>query len=211
MSKYKCVIFDCDGVLVDSEPIGNGVMVDMANELGANINLDYAMLHFKGNALEHCFGHINDIVENEIPKNFESEYRRRSYMRFKKEIKPIEGINEVLYKLKTPFCVASSGPQNKIELNLRLTGLLPLFEGKIFSCYSINKWKPDPAVFQWAAETMGFLNHECVIIEDSKFGVEAAKRGGFDVFGFTAHDYRNELVNADKTFKNMNELLGLLL
>ena len=126
-------------------------------------------------------------------------------------MQPVKGIKEVLINLELPFCVASSGPENKIRLNLELSGLLPYFENKIFSCYTIEKWKPDPAVFLWAAETMGFAPEECLIIEDSLSGVYAAKNGGFDVFGFTAHDYNNELeAHATKTFNSMSSLLKII-
>lgn len=211
MSKYKCVIFDCDGVLVDSEPIGNQVMVDMANEHGASIDLDYAYQHFKGNSLKKCMAHISGLIDKDLSSNFESEYRERSFEAFKKEIRPVEGVTDVIKNLKQPFCVASSGPENKIRLNLELTGLLPYFEGRIFSCYAINKWKPDPAVFLWATETMGFQPKDCVVIEDSPIGVKAAISGGFDVFGFTAHDYRKELkAIATETFDSMEKFPELL-
>jgi len=82
MSKYKCIIFDCDGVLVDSESLGNQVMVDMANELKANINLDYAYRNFKGNSLKNCILQISELIDAEMPSNFESEYRRRSFEKF---------------------------------------------------------------------------------------------------------------------------------
>lgn len=211
MSKYKCVIFDCDGVLVDSEPIGNQVMVDMANEFGANINLDYAYKNFKGNSIQNCVAQISNLVDADVSSNFIDEYRKRSYERFKNEIKPIKGVKNVIDNLDLPFCVASSGPETKIKLNLELTGLLPYFKSNIFSCYTIKKWKPDPAVFLWAAETMGFNPEECVVIEDSPIGVEAGINGGFDVFGFTAHDYKNELVKKTNTvFNNMDCLLNLV-
>jgi HAD superfamily hydrolase (TIGR01509 family) len=211
MPKYKCIIFDCDGVLVDSEPIGNQVMVDMANELGAEITLDYAYQHFKGNSFTNCAKHIADLIAVEMPSDFESEYRKRSFEKFTNEIKPIDGVLELVKNLSIPFCVASSGPERKIRLNLDLTGLLPYFESRIFSCYTIEKWKPNPAVFLWAAKTMGFQPSECLVIEDSLIGIRAAKAGGFDVFGFTAHDYRNELGSlATKTFGKMSELPELL-
>ncbi len=211
MSKYKCIIFDCDGVLVDSEVISNTVMVEMANELGADIDLDYALRHFKGNSLENCFNQIKQLAKQEAPDNFQTEYRRRSYEAFKTDIQPIDGVKEVIENLKIDFCVASSGPVNKIELNLELTGLLPHFKGKIFSCYTIKKWKPDPAVFQWAANTMGYKAKECLVIEDSIIGVNAAINGGFDVYGYTARDYNKELqTKANKVFYSMKQLLDLL-
>lgn len=211
MSKYKCVIFDCDGVLVDSESIGNQVLVDMANDYGANIDLAYAMKHFKGSFLENCKKKISELINTELPDNFEDLYRTLSYEAFKKSVKPIEGIKDVLEKINLPFCVASSGPEYKINLNLKLTGLLPYFENNIFSCYTINKWKPDPAVFLWAAKTMGFKPEECLVIEDSISGVKAALAGGFDVFGYTEHDYNDELkAEATKTFNSMDKLLEMI-
>jgi len=208
MYKYKCIIFDCDGVLVDSEPIGNQVLVDMVNEYGANIDLAYAYQHFKGNALKTCIRLIEERIQKELPLHFEPEFRHRSFEKFKTDIKPIEGVVEVVKNLTIPFCVASSGPENKIRLNLELTGLLPYFEGKIFSCYAVNKWKPDPAVFLWAAETMGFAPKECLVVEDSPIGVKAAISGGFNVVGFTVHDHKNELQHFEiDTFDDMNMLL----
>lgn len=211
MSKYKCVIFDCDGVLVDSEPIASQVLVEMANEYGANIDLKYALKTFKGASMQQCYDHIAHLATQRLPEDFMPNFRERSFESFKKNIRPVNGVTEVVKNLDIPFCVASSGPENKIRLNLELTGLLPHFENKIFSCYTIKKWKPDPAVFLWAAETMGFHPEECVVIEDSMSGVNAAKNGGFDVFGFTAHDYHNELEgNATLTFSDMSEVLELI-
>ncbi|WP_232217107.1 HAD hydrolase-like protein [Winogradskyella sp. J14-2] len=152
MSKYKCIIFDCDGVLVDSEPISNQVMVDLVNALGANIDLDYAYRHFKGNSFNECANKISKLITQKLPIDFEEQYRKESYQRFQKEIKPIDGVKDILQDLKIPFCVASSGPVKKIKLNLELTGLSSFFQDKtIFSCYTIKKWKPDPSVFLWAA------------------------------------------------------------
>ena len=211
MSKYKCIIFDCDGVLVDSEPISNLVLVDMANDYGANIDLEYAMKHFKGNSMQGCVDIISGLVKEKLPDDFIANYRSISYDAFKQNIKPVEGVKEVLDALEVPFGVASSGPVEKIRLNLELTGLLPYFENNIFSCYTINEWKPNPAVFLWAADIMGFKPTDCAVIEDSITGVRAAKSGGFDVFGFTAHDYRNELEKeATLVFKKMGELQQLL-
>lgn len=211
MTKYKCVIFDCDGVLVDSEIISNTILAEMANENGANIDLDYAMNNFKGNSFKGCLMLIESLINNSLPQTFEKDFRQRTFEAFKKDIKPIEGVKDVLENLNLAYCVASSGPENKIKLNLEVTGLLKYFNDKhIFSCFSIKKWKPEPDIFLLAAKTMGFKPSECLVIEDSLLGVEAAKKGGFDVFGFTAHDYKNQLQKeATLTFNNMDMLLDL--
>ncbi len=211
MSKYKCVIFDCDGVLVDSEPIGNQILVDMANQLGADIDLSFAMKHFKGSHFKECVKIIEGLAKKTIPETFEAEYRTKSLEEFEENLKSIEGVTNVIEQLQVPFCVASSGMESKMKFNLNLVGLLPYFEGKLFSCYTIQKFKPEPDVFLWAAKTMGFQPHECVVVEDSLLGVKGALAGGFDVFGFTAHDYNNELQGlATKTFSDMGNLMEMI-
>ncbi|MEP5338446.1 MAG: HAD family hydrolase [Algibacter sp.] len=211
MSKYKCIIFDCDGVLVDSEPISIQVLVDMANAHGADIDLVYGMKHFKGSFMKACLEKISKLATVPLIENFESEYRQKSFEAFKQNVKAVDGVKKVLDNLNIPFCVASSGPEDKIKLNLKLTELLPYFENKIFSCYAIQKWKPEPDVFLWAAKSMGFKPEECLVVEDSLSGVRAAKAGGFDVFGFVAHDYNNELKEeATNTFNTMNSLLSMI-
>lgn len=211
MSKYKCIIFDCDGVLIDSEAIAIGVLVDMANDLGAVMNKHESLIDLKGKAFNLCMQFITDRIKKPLPDAFESDYRTKTFNAFKKQIKPIDGIKEVLESLKQPFCVASSGPINKIRLNLEVTGLLPFFEGHIFSCYTIQKWKPEPDIYLWAAKTMGFKPSECLVIEDSLSGVKGAKIGGFDVFGYTEHDYKSELESqATGVFNDMKELLKMI-
>ena len=211
MKKYKCIIFDCDGVLVDSEILANQVLVDMANELGADIDLSFALTNFKGGFLEDCISQIEKLVAKPLPNNFQSEYRRRSFDVFKKDLKPVKGIQKLLSKLDIPYCTASSGPQEKIRLNLKTTGLLANFQDNIFSCYDIGKWKPDPAIFLYAAGVMGCAVEYCLVIEDTITGVKAAKAGGFDVFGYAEHDRNENFQNLpNKVFHSMDELTSLL-
>tara|TARA_R110000868_G_scaffold291002_2_gene551321 strand:+ start:25646 stop:26287 length:642 start_codon:yes stop_codon:yes gene_type:complete len=211
MKEYKCIIFDCDGVLVDSEVLGNQVFVDMANEYGADIDISYAMRHFKGGFLMDSIRQVEAIIQKTLPVYFESEYRQRSYQIFSTHLKSVEGIEKVLEKLTVPFCVASSGPQEKIKRNLETAGLWSYFNGNIFSCYDIGKWKPDPAIYLHASTAMGFLPNECLVIEDSYKGAMAATSGGFDVYGYALHnedpDFEKEVT---RTFEQMNDLISLL-
>lgn len=211
MKDYKCVIFDCDGVLVDSEVLGNQVFVDMANEHGAGIDISYAMRHFKGGFLNDNIRQVEAIIEKQLPQDFEIEYRQRSYEMFATHLKPVDGVEHVLNKLKVPFCVASSGPQEKIKRNLETAGLSSFFKNNIFSCYDIGKWKPDPAIYLHASETMGYTPNECLVIEDSLKGARAATSGGFDVYGYTLlnedPDFENEVT---KSFEQMIELISML-
>ncbi|MFT4760169.1 MAG: HAD superfamily hydrolase (TIGR01509 family) [Paraglaciecola sp.] len=209
--KYKCIIFDCDGVLVDSETISCGVLVDMANEAGLKISHEFAIREFAGKHLDANFKYINDRVKSGFPTNAMQVYRKRTFKLFKENLQPISGIHALIERLSVAFCVASSGPVEKIVANLTTVGLIDKFEEKIFSAYTIEKWKPDPAVFLWAAETMGFSPEECVVIEDSPSGVQGAIAGGFDVWAYVAKGQENKFLDLDiPVFEDMNELDNLL-
>ena len=211
MKKYKCIIFDCDGVLVDSEPLAEKTFIQMAGELGTKIDIKYAHKHFKGASFKSILEKLQTVFNVDLPSNFESEYRRRSFEMFTKHLQPVKGIENVLKSLQVPFCVASSGPQNKIKHNLELTGLLPYFEGRIFSCFDIQKWKPEPDIFLHAAKSMGYSVEDCIVIEDTLIGITAAKSGGFDVFGFAdEHNTEAYKKNTTRSFTQMKELEILL-
>jgi HAD superfamily hydrolase (TIGR01509 family) len=206
MPGIKAVIFDCDGVLVDSEPISNRVLIEMANELGANLNLEYAYDNFKGNSLKNCIILISELVPLASKKQFEKDFRERSFRAFEKEIQPIAHIEEALNALRLPYAVASSGPQYKIELNLKLTGLLSYFENRIYSCYTIQKWKPEPDVFLWAAQDLKVAPEECLVVEDSIIGIEAALSGGFKVAAYNPENSNVLTERANRTFSDMLNL-----
>jgi len=166
---------------------------------------------FLGKSLEFCFNHIESQSDKKLPGNFEQEFRIRSFEAFKSDLKPIEGIHDLLNQLKIPFCVASNGPADKIRLNLTNTKLIDHFEGAIFSAYDIKSWKPDPDLYLHAAKTMGFEVQDCVVIEDSAVGVQAALSGGFAVFGFANKGNQTHLEQLDiPIFDTMTKLAKLL-
>ncbi|MBL4604377.1 MAG: HAD family hydrolase [Flavobacteriaceae bacterium] len=209
--KYKCIIFDCDGILVDSELISNQVIVDLSNELGANITIEYAIKNYAGTSLGYITQDLEDRSQIKVPDSFRDQYRERTYEAFQNELKPIEGIKELLTSIKIPFCVASNGPLHKMRLNLTVTQLIDQLEGNLFSAYEIERWKPDPALFLHAASKMGFKANECAVIEDSLSGVKAAISGGFDVYGFTqAHNEEAFKKEGAIVFNKMNQLYELL-
>ena len=209
--KYKCIIFDCDGVLVDSEAISTSILIEMAKPLGLHIDSGFATRQFSGKSLQNCFNFIEEKIAKKLPDNFEKEFRNKTFAAFKKDIKPIPGIHELLNKITIPYCVASSGPMEKIQLNLTTTNLIDKFTNRMFSAYDIGKWKPDPGIFLHAANKMGFQPNECVVIEDSMAGVEAANAGGFDVYAFVNEGHENIFENTTAAvFYKMNELQNLL-
>lgn len=205
--EVKCIIFDCDGVLVDTEKIGNGILLEMAQEYGFKMELEDAYRNFNGRNLKDCFKHIEEAIEQKLPETFETEYREKSFEAFKTQVKPMEGVVAFIDQLKIPYCVASSGPMDKIRLNLEVAGLLEKFEGKMFSSYLINSWKPEPGIFLHAAKEMGFEVEDCIVLEDSKAGVKAGISGGFKVYGF-ANGFNNEDLNAEgaELFSSYEEL-----
>jgi HAD superfamily hydrolase (TIGR01509 family) len=209
--KYKCIIFDNDGVLIDSEIISNKVMVEMAKSVGVTIDMDYAMKHFSGVSLQNTMDYIERKAGKKLPDDFEQEFRKRTFERFKTDLKPVKGVAELLGKISVPCCVASSGPREKLELSLKVTNLIHKFEHRVFSCYDIGAWKPNPDIFLYAAKEMGFKPGECAVVEDSLAGVKAAKAGGFDVYGFANERNKREFEELGATvFFSMEELAGLL-
>jgi HAD superfamily hydrolase (TIGR01509 family) len=209
--KYKCIIFDCDGVLVDSEGISNSVLIEMAKEIGVKITHEYALENFSGKSLKNCLAYIENVLGEKLPNDFESRFRNKTFSAFKTDLQPINGIHELLNQIEVSFCVASSGPPEKIKLNLTTTHLINHFEDRIFSSYDIGSWKPNPEIFLYAAKKMGFEIAECVVIEDSITGIQAAKAGGFDVIGFV-NDNNKERFSEEKIIVcyDMKEL-GLFL
>lgn len=208
---YKCIIFDCDGVLVDSEELAIRTFIAMAKNHGAKVELEYALKHLKGNFLGECIRKIEAWSGKALPNEFEAQFRIRSFEIFKNELQPVKGIKKVLKNLPLPFCTASSGPQEKIRSNLTTTGLRHFFGENIFSCYDIERWKPDPAIFLYAAANMGFAPEDCLVVEDTIVGVSAAKAGGFDVFGFAELNQNDDFIGeATAVFYDMDELLPMI-
>jgi len=209
----KCIIFDCDGVLVDTEKIGNGILLSMAAEHGFKMEIEEAYRDFNGRNLKDCFRHIEEAIDKKLPESFEADYRQKSFEAFKTQAKPMEGVLSFIEKLNIAYCVASSGPVEKIRLNLEVAGLLDKFEGKIFSSYQINSWKPEPGIFLHAAKEMGFAVKDCIVLEDSKAGVKAGMQGGFKVYGF-ANGYNNADLEEEgavlfESYEELSAILGL--
>lgn len=180
----KAIIFDCDGTLVDSETLTNEVLVEMAAEHGLAIPLSEAVARFRGKKLAECVAEIEQSLQRPLPQDFVAQFRSRTSDAFRLRLQPVEGAIDLLRSLKQQFCVASSGPREKIELSLSLTGLLPFFRNAIFSSYDVGTWKPDPGIFLHAARVMGVETSDCAVVEDSLPGIQAGLAAGMQVFAF---------------------------
>jgi HAD superfamily hydrolase (TIGR01509 family) len=152
-NSFLLLIFDCDGVLVDSELLGNQVLAEMICELGLMLNAEAASRLFKGCKLSDCLTTISEQLGSPLPDDFEVVLRTRTAEAFRSKLQPVSGIHKALERLPNKVCVASSGPREKITLALSITGLLPRFQKHIFSSYEVGSWKPEPDLFLHAAAT----------------------------------------------------------
>ena len=182
----ELVIFDCDGVLVDSEVLGNQVLVQFVAELGLDLKLEEAISLFRGCKMADCVAMIEQRLGQPTPPDFVNELRARTAEAFKHALHPINGIEQALSEIHVPICVASSGPPEKIRLALQVTGLLARFDPHIFSSYEVGSWKPEPGLFLHASARMDVRTSACAVVEDSLLGVRAGVAAGMKVFGYCA-------------------------
>ncbi|MDB5036349.1 MAG: sugar transferase [Chlorobi bacterium] len=209
---YDLIIFDCDGVLVDSETIGNRVIAEIIREHGHQMSTDQALATFRGRQMAQCMEIISRLLQRELPEGFLDAMRARMGAALEAEVLAVEGIETALEAIDLPVCVASSGPVAKIRMTLGRTGLLPRFEGRLFSSYDIGSWKPAPDLFLHAARTLGADPARCAVVEDSIHGVRAGIAAGMTVFGFaTGDDARLFAAEGARVFARMEELPALLL
>ncbi|MDZ8187033.1 MAG: HAD family phosphatase [Nostoc sp. ChiSLP02] len=212
MGKFNLVIFDCDGVLVDSENIANVILLEMLNQIGLFITLEDVFNICGGKPTAVCLEIVQNMLGQSLPDNFAVEFEQRMMEAFITDLKPVQGIHEVLNQLNLSYCVASNSSHNWIQQALLKTDLLAYFSRKIFSATGTLRSKPHPDVFLYAAEQMGFSPQECVVIEDTPTGVMAGVNAGMTVFGYTELIKPEKLreVGASVVFNDMRLLPELL-
>ncbi len=216
--KFDLIIFDCDGVLVDSENLAIDALLDIIAEAGLTLSAEAAHAMFLGRSLAS----ISEILVSDYHLTLTADslerMRERLYAAFKRELAPIAGIAKTLQALGIPFCVASSSQLERVRLSLEVTGLLDLFEGRMFSASMAAQGKPAPDLFLMAAKALGAKPAKCLVIEDSPAGVEAAQRAGMTVFGFLGgshaqlapHREALEQLSPALIFSDMNQLPALI-
>ena len=205
------MIFDCDGVLVDSEPTANRVMAEAITEAGMPITTEECMRVFMGRRWEDSLSMIEEQLGRPLPPDFGDEYRARRDASFERELEPVAGIAAAIAGIPLERCVASSGTPERIRFVLGLTGLLELFEGRIFSAHEVEHGKPAPDLFLRAADAMGVAPERCAVIEDARVGLEAGRAAGMNVFGYCWHlDPETVRAAGAQPFDSMDELPALL-
>lgn len=210
--EIELVIFDCDGVLVDSELISSRIMAEIFTEMGLPMTMEEVFNTLRGGSMKNTLNFVKTKLGREIDFDLESEYRRRSFDAYQKEMKAIEGIEDILNGLQVPFCVGSNGPQHKIKLNLDITGLRQYFKDEhIFSAYDIQTWKPLPDLYQHAAAHFNISPRKCLVIEDSIGGATAAREAGMTCFGYCRDTDKNDLKSVGaRPIESMSEIRTLL-
>ena len=178
------LIFDCDGVLVDSEVIAFDVLRQMLEGLGRPMSLAECRRRFMGRRTPEVLAEIERDLGRPIPADMGARMKALLFERLRRELKPVPGVEEAIAHLPRQICVASSSSPERIALSLDVTGLAPLFGAHVFSAEQVAHGKPAPDLFLFAAQSMGMMPDETIVIEDSVAGVTAARRAGMGIIGF---------------------------
>ena len=207
----QLVVFDCDGVLVDSERLAHEVLVEMLAEQGLVVSLEAALARFIGLGDQATVDAAAEWLGRAPPPEFLERYLARTHAAFPGRLRAIPGVAEVLDWLPVRACVASNGSPEKMQLSLGLTGLLPRLQGHVYSAWQVPRPKPFPDLHQFAAASEGVDPARCVVIEDSPAGTRAARAAGMRVFGFADVVPPPDLLaaGAERCFTRMAELPGL--
>ena len=179
------VIFDCDGVLIDSEVISARMLVAELAPYGVAINLDYVAQHFLGRSYPVVLAQIRAEFGITLPEGFEADYRARLIAAFHDELRIIPGVRDVLNRLRRPYCLATSSSPDRLAQSLRIVGLSDAFAGRITTASEVARGKPAPDLFLLAASRQGVVPGRCLVIEDSHAGIVAAQAAGMAVWHFT--------------------------
>jgi HAD superfamily hydrolase (TIGR01509 family) len=212
------IIFDCDGVLVDSEPLAMRVLLEGIAARGVTVDEGLAYERLLGRSLAS----VIETLRSEFGVTLEADaldaMRLQLYALFREELKVISGVAEAIRAIVLPVCVASSSQIERIRLSLQVTGLAPLFGDHVFSASMVAKGKPAPDLFLFAASRMHMVPEQCIVVEDSPAGVEAGNRAGMRVFAFTggshaqgpAHRERLAALAPEAIFDDMAQLPALV-
>ncbi|HEX2372812.1 MAG TPA: HAD family hydrolase [Actinomycetota bacterium] len=208
----ELVVFDCDGVLVDSERIAVRVEAQFLTELGWPLSEAEVVERFMGRTAEFMDDAIEAQLGSRLPDDWKDQFQRRYAEAFAAELGPVDGITEALDQIAVPTCVASSGSHDKLRFTLGHTGLYQRFQGRIFSGYEVANGKPAPDLFLHAAARMGAEPGRCAVVEDSHYGVLAARAAGMRVFGYAGGLTPPERLEGQGTtvFHDMRDLPRLL-
>jgi HAD superfamily hydrolase (TIGR01509 family) len=210
---FNLIIFDCDGVLIDSELLANRSEVEFLKSFGIEFDLSDYMTRFMGKNTKDVLEGIEDFHGVKLSEDFWESVEENTFKIFQTKLKPTTGIFEFLDSIDKAKCVASSSSLNRLDMTLKVTELFDRFSPYIFSSEQVDRGKPAPDLFLFAAEQMQVHPDQCLVIEDSLSGVRAGVAAGMTVLGYTGgshiqpgHQAKLLSEGATKVFSDMSQL-----
>jgi HAD superfamily hydrolase (TIGR01509 family) len=215
VARTTLVIFDCDGVLVDSERIANGILAERLRSFGVDIDVDTTIRTFVGRSMRECESLIVEMAGQPLPADFAVDFHARCDAAFETDLVAKAGAFELVERLSdrsVSTCVASSGSANRTRHKLSLAGLASLFVDRVFSGEDVSRNKPAPDLFLHAARRMDREQRECLVVEDTVIGVTAGIAAGMRVVGLAGTQSTDDLcaAGAHEVISELPQLLGLL-
>lgn len=180
----RLVIFDCDGVLIDSEAISARILIEQLAGVGIDVDTTYVQQNFLGRSWAKVASEVRSAHHLDLSSDFEERYRHELMTAFENELRSVDGVETVLKELTASCCVATSSSPKRALRSLQLTGLLPYFGERLFTASQVANGKPAPDLFLLAAASLGFEPQNCLVIEDSVPGIQAARAAGMHVYHF---------------------------
>ncbi len=207
----ELVIFDCDGVLVDSDRVSLRIQAERISALGLEMSYEDCVRDFLGLGMPATLKTLTERLGGPLPSGWAEELDVAVREGFRRELRVVPGVVEALARIDLPTCIASSGSQEKMRFTLGLTGLWDRFAGRIYSADEVSRGKPAPDLFLHAASRMATPPERCIVIEDSPFGVAGARAAGMSALGYSPSGDGERLEREGaKTFTSMAELPDLL-
>jgi len=203
-----CLIFDLDGTLVDSEPLGSQALLDLLPDLDDSV--DGLMKRYRGHRMKDVFDDLAVRIGRPLEEDFQVRYHARVISLYDDRLAPMPGAIDMLSALPHPMCVASNGSLAKMRHGLRVTGLIGFFGDNVFSAYDIGRWKPDPGLFLHAAERMGYSPEDCVVLEDSEAGIAAGLAAGMRVVRYAPEGGAETEARSVTAITHLRDLEALL-
>jgi HAD superfamily hydrolase (TIGR01509 family) len=211
-TNFELIIFDCDGVLVDSERVANAVFAKvLEEECGLLFSLEQMFDHFVGYSKAQCLQTVEEMTGVAPPPALADRYQQEINQALQDSVEPVNGVEVVLQTIDIPYCVASNGSHEKMATTLGKTGLSKYFNGNIYSTSDVSRGKPHPDIYLHAARSSGIPDPgRCLVIEDSPIGVKGAVAAGMTVFGYSELMKAEKLTaqGAHRTFARMDDLFS---
>lgn len=185
---YDLIIFDCDGVLVDSEPLANALLRDAVAEYGLDMSIDQVIETYVGRSMSTVVSITEEMIGRKLPEDFLDQLQLKTFAVFQEKLKAVPGVEGVIKELQNrniAFCVASSGSFEKMDVTLGITGLRDYFGEHIYNSSQVKRGKPYPDLYLYAAEKMDVEPARCLVIEDSLPGIQGAVAAGMEVMAYS--------------------------